>query len=79
MIITTTVCGIPCQAELIDYQPYQPATWDYPEEGFIEIGILDRRGYPAPWLERKLTPEESARIESEMLQHMKKEKYEQVF
>lgn len=71
----TTICGIPCQAEItrVDGR-YVPAKVhgdpddcyeaEYPE---IEWVILDRKGYRAKWLEKKLTDEESARIESELL------------
>lgn len=45
---TTRVSGIPCQCE-VDYNA--PTLRDF------EFRILDRRGYPAPWLERKLTDE----------------------
>ena len=31
-----------------------------------EFNVLDRRGYAAPWLERKLTQADTLRIEEEL-------------
>ena len=77
----TTICGIPCQAEIThicgDYVPARVHAdpddcyeAEYPE---IEWAVFDRRGRPAPWLERKLTSEEAARIESELIQNLEYE------
>jgi len=54
------LAGIPCQAEICTYRGYrgaregglqlepdEPAGWDLNR-------VLDRKGYPALWLERKL-------------------------
>ena len=72
MRFTTKVQGIPCQCEITSASPYVPAkTWGppehcYPEEGGeIEFELLDRRGRYAAWLEKKLTPDDQARIEEE--------------
>ena len=34
----------------------------------IEFTVLDRRGREAPWLTRKLTPDDVERIETEILE-----------
>ena len=47
--IETTVAGIPCKVLF---------TGD-------EFTILDRHGYQAPWIEKKLTKDDVARIERE--------------
>ena len=47
--IETTVAGIPCKVLF---------TGD-------EFTILDRKGYPAGWIEKKLTKDDVARIEKE--------------
>jgi hypothetical protein len=71
--IETQVRGIPCRAKLTYYaarvpgRTYGPPEHCYPEEPEeIEFEILDRRGRPAPWLERKLTRDDQDRIESEL-------------
>ena len=59
------LAGIPCQIGVRDYQnvkgSYSSRAMD-PDEyhGYIEADyeILDRKGYPAPWLERKLSNSE---------------------
>lgn len=70
----TTICGIPCQVEVTHFsaaiQGKINAEVDYcyaPEDAEIEYQVLDRRGRPAPWLERKLTDAERGRIETELL------------
>ena len=47
--------GIPCQAE-VDTWPAEPQTWWEPgcPAGWELYRVLDRKGYHAPWLERKL-------------------------
>ena len=63
MIFTTHVDGIPCQCLVYDYQPAIPmritgtgyGDADPPEDAVFEFRILDRKGYPANWLESKLT------------------------
>jgi len=57
----TTCCGIPCLVRVTHWDPYVPAFISgppedcYPAEGGCgDWQVLDRRGRPAPWLERKL-------------------------
>ena len=40
----------------------------------IEFSVLDRKGYPAAWLERKLGPRERERITDEISQAMREER-----
>jgi len=75
MIIRTRVAGIPCQAALTYYSPGVPmritgsgfGDADPPEPDEIEFDILDRRGRPAPWLERKMTDSDHDRICGELI------------
>ena len=70
MTFMTTVAGIPCRCRVTFYSPGAPmrttgsgfgdADPDEPEE--FEFDILDRRGYPAAWLEAKLTDDDSERL-----------------
>ena len=59
----TTIAGIPCQVAITHYEPYDPGSWhEPPSGGELEFEIYDRRGYPAAWLERKVTEDDEARI-----------------
>lgn len=78
------VAGIPCQVEVLSFEgSYSPAKVDadpgscypaeYPE---IDWRLLDRRGYPAPWLEAKLTDTERDEIENQCFVLTKKDHYD---
>ena len=75
MRLKTTIDGIPCivvvrifslgnsaiMGKFADYSwPPEPPELDIEE-------VLDRKGYPAPWLERKLTDDDQIRIENEAI------------
>lgn len=71
------VCGIPCLIRVTSYEAYVPArTYGPPENCYPAEGgcgdweVLDRRGRPAPWLERKLTKDDISRIDSEVFEEM---------
>lgn len=75
MQIETRIAGIPCLVEADvyiqrgSYSRRASSDWDY--SGWVEVGefkVMDRRGRPAPWLERKLTDKEIARIECELVE-----------
>lgn len=69
--ISTRVAGIPCFIEVLSWEPYLPATKREPEGGGTgEWRVLDRRGRPAPWLQRKITPAERDRIEQMVFDKM---------
>lgn len=63
------VSGIPCLIGVITYET-EPQTWDEPGYTDMEWEILDRRGRPAPWLERKVTAQEEASIEEAIYHEM---------
>jgi hypothetical protein len=63
------VAGIPCLIGVISYES-EPQTWDDPGCTDMEWEILDRRGRPAPWLERKVTDKEQSSIEDAIYQEM---------
>ena len=66
--ISTTVAGIPCIARVTAHYKGWPATrFDPAEDEEVEFEILDRNGNPAAWLARKVTDEDCARIERELL------------
>lgn len=59
----TKVCGIPCIVKVTSYHKAEPmriygsgyGDCDPPEPEEFEFRLLDRKGYPAKWLEAKLT------------------------
>ena len=60
--IDATVCGIPCIIGVTAYEGYTPAYVSGPPEncypaegGYGDYHLLDRKGYRAQWLERKVT------------------------
>lgn len=73
MLFPTHVAGIPCQCLVTRYEAELPmritgtgyGDADPPEPSIFEFRIMDRKGYPAPWLERKLTQADIDRLEAE--------------
>jgi len=62
----THIAGIPCQVAITHYEPYDPGSWhEPPSGGELEFEVYDRRGYPAAWLERKVTEDDELRIFAE--------------
>jgi len=75
---TTTVSGIPCGVVIDSYTPGRPwrqhtfsgagpGDCDPPEEAEVTWHLVDRKGYYAEWLERKLTNADVTRIYEECL------------
>ena len=72
------IAGIPCQIE-VTYFYSSKGTYsrqaETPDEYYgcteIEFNVLDRKGYPAPWLEKKMTQEDRDRIEQELTEQHK--------
>ena len=74
MQIESHIQGIPCLIEVMTCtvvkgsHSYNAASdWDYHGYSEIEFEVLDRKGYKAAWLERKMTPEDKDRIEQQIL------------
>lgn len=73
VIFDTTVAGIPCQCEVvhatefIPMRSYGPGMEDATESegGEFEFNILDRKGYKAKWLERKVSTDDIDRLYEE--------------
>ena len=60
------VAGIPCKVRVTYYTPYVPASYNGPAEGGdFEFDLLDRKGYRAKWLEKKVTEKDVDRLERE--------------
>ena len=70
----TTISGIPCGVIVRDciivkgsYSYNAPSDLDYYGYTEIDFNLLDRKGYAAGWLERKMTEDERAKIEQEII------------
>lgn len=80
--IESRVAGIPCLIGVSHFDcvrgsySYNAASdWDYYGYSESEWDVLDRRGRPAAWLERKLTDDDRQRIEQEIAEAMTEEAY----
>lgn len=66
MQIETRIDGIPCLVDAVYFRqkPNRFADSDHDYMGYeeIEYTVLDLRGKPAAWLERKITEQDDARI-----------------
>jgi len=65
-VFDTRVAGIPCQIGVLNYERHAPmsahqAHSDLEFYGYSEVDyvVLDRRGRPAPWLQRKVDDDSS--------------------
>jgi hypothetical protein len=72
--IDTRVAGIPCLIGVVEFsysEPDRSADNPYDYYGGAEMAweVLDRKGRKAPWLERKLTDADRARIEQEIMEY----------
>lgn len=75
----TKVCGIPCIVKVTSYHKAEPmriygsgyGDCDPPEPEEFEFRLLDRKGYPAKWLEAKLTPADEQRIYEDFQKYLK--------
>jgi hypothetical protein len=79
MLIETRVQGIPCIAEVLYYKPARyylsgPPEHCYDEGAEFEFRLRDRRGRLAPWLDRKLTEEDTYQVQADFLQAVKDER-----
>lgn len=83
MIFNTKVQGIPCQCQVTLLSMYKPAVRygsgagdvTPPENTELEIRLLDSRGFQAHWLEKKMTPEDKARLQKEFFLERDAEAY----
>lgn len=78
--LDSTIQGIPCGIWIgrIDIKEGNySCRAETPDEYYghrdIEFKVLDRKGYPAPWLEEKMDEDDIARIEGEILESMRDE------
>jgi hypothetical protein len=79
MLIETRVQGIPCIAEVLYYKPARyylsgPPEHCYDEPSEFEFRLRDRRGRLAPWLDRKMTEDDTYQVQADFLQAVKDER-----
>jgi hypothetical protein len=84
-IVESTIAGIPCTIGVLEYDevaPYAGSVYncnsdsDYYGYTDLSYDILDRKGYPAAWLERKMTRKDEERVEMDIADHFdKKSRY----
>lgn len=74
--IESRVAGIPCIIGVTEYQCvkgsysyHADSDWDYYGYTDCSFEVLDRRGRPAAWLERKLTDKITREIEKEIAEY----------
>lgn len=72
-IIQTRLAGIPCQITVSNFKRVKgsysynaPSDLDYTGYTEYDYQVLDRRGRPAPWLERKVSADD---IEQKIIGH----------
>ena len=80
--IESRVAGIPCLIGVTEFQSvrgsysyHADSDMDYYGYTESEWVVLDTRGRPAAWLERKLTSADRSRIEQEIAKAMTEEAY----
>ena len=72
-MIEARVAGIPCLIDVTYFYQQRPlgrsaeSDWDCYGYTDVEFTVCDRRGRPAPWLERKMTETDRQDIESEII------------
>lgn len=75
MQVATQIQGIPCLVEVttfINVKPWKgslhtcPSSDDYYGYTEIEYEVLDRKGYLAKWLERKMTDRDVERVKEDI-------------
>lgn len=73
MMLETRVCGIPCRVRATVRVHPGSLSWNAPSDvdywGYtaVDYTVLDQRGRPAPWLERKMTDRDIERLEEELI------------
>lgn len=71
-VIESNVAGIPCKIGVIEYFPGSynyNASSDVDYYGACDWEVLDRKGYAANWLAKKLTSEDESRICDEISEY----------
>lgn len=68
MRFASRIAGIPCLID-VHFLSVEHPSWDSPGHEHFDATVLDTRGRPAPWLTRKVTPADDARLLNEALRY----------
>lgn len=78
MIFEYNICGIPCKIRVNDYISVRgsfsrdaPSDLDYYGYEEVDYTVLDRKGYEAKWLARKINPI----IDEQIIEAIREESY----
>jgi hypothetical protein len=78
---STRVCGIPCIVRVLEWEAFVPMrTSGHPDNWMPEEGghgsweLLDTRGRPAPWLERKMKQADIDALSNEVYDQMESDR-----
>lgn len=73
-MLQARIQGIPCQVKatyIFVQKPLGPncdSDWDCYGYSNVDFDVYDRKGYPADWLQRKMTKADEARIVEQLLE-----------
>ena len=73
-MLSTRIQGIPCQVKamyIFVQKPLGPncdSDWDCYGYSEVDFEVYDRKGYPADWLQRKMTDKDEERIVEQLLE-----------
>ncbi len=73
-MLSTRIQGIPCRVQatrIFVQKPLGPncdSDWDCYGYSEVDFDVYDRKGYPADWLQRKMTDKDEERIVEQLLE-----------
>lgn len=74
-LVESTIAGIPCLLGVTYFYKQNPdynckdSDMDYYGYTEMEYDILDRKGYPAAWLEKKVTDKDTEKMEQDIIDY----------
>lgn len=63
------ICGIPCIIGVTHFHE-DPGSYYEPGDIEVEFDILDRKGYFAPWLEKKMNWRDESKLYDQVIEYM---------
>ena len=77
-MLETKIAGIPCLIDIHycnvvkgSYSYHAASDWDYYGYSEVDYTVCDRKGYKADWLCKKMSTDDEARIEAEIIDSYK--------